>query len=48
MQVAADPEHPNKRLGTPLALRLRLLNSEETAGRKSGRAAACRSQTLLI
>ena len=48
MQVAADPEHPNKHHGTPLALRVRLLDFEEATGRKSGRAAACRSQTVMI
>ena len=48
MQVAADPEHPNKHHYITLALSMRLLSFEETAGRKSQRAAACRSQTVLI
>jgi len=36
MQVAADPEHPNKHHGTPppLALRMHLLSFQETAGKK--------------
>jgi hypothetical protein len=46
LQVAADPEHPNKHHGT-LALRGRSYNFEETAGRKSRRAAACQSQIVL-
>ena len=48
MQVAADPQHSNKHHDPPLALRVCLLCIEETAGRKSGRAAACRGQTVLI
>ena len=49
MQVAADPEHPNKHPGTPppLTVRVSLLSFEETAERKRGRAAACRGQTFL-
>ena len=43
MQVAADPEDPNKHLGTPVALVVQRQQEE-----KVGRAAACRSQTVLI
>ena len=37
MQVAADPEHPNKHHGTPLTLRVGSYSFEETTERKSGR-----------
>jgi hypothetical protein len=47
MQVAGDPEHPNKHHGITLVLVGRLYSFEETTGRKSGRAAACQSQTVL-
>jgi len=47
MQVATDPEHPNKHHGTPPALPGRWYTLEETAGRKSGRAATCQNQTVL-